>query len=176
MGGCIPNKKTRAQIGQTIPLDQLCRYPRTGSVTIRFKNYVGRITNEQVVDFNLTEPKDVKTDTLFINSLKLQISSCVLPGMDVKQKSRYECQDLAFYMSDGQSILLILMDGHGKEGAKVVTYCLKVIGNLYDSQKDLQKVKNKQSDPEEFLKLVTKTCDEQLDEKKSGFSSAQSGA
>lgn len=140
MGGCAPKKKSKQIACQTIPLDLLCRYPRQACVTIKFKNYIGRITSEQNINFSVTEPTQIKSDTFYINTLKVHLSLSILPGMDIKQKLQYSCQDLTFYLSDGHSILLVLMDGHGKEGDKVVSFCSTLIESLYTTQKDLQRV------------------------------------
>lgn len=176
MGGCIPRKHNKGFLFETIPHDLLCRYPRSGSVAIRYKNYIGRIINEQLISFALTEPQLTNTETLFINSFKVQASLCVLPGLDTRQNIHVNCQDSAFYLFDERSLFLVLMDGHGKEGQNVVKYCHDLIESLYKSQKSLQSVIPTQQDPFEFFSLITQTCDKALENSEAGFSSTYSGA
>ena len=176
MGACVPKRQTRGLPFQTIPHDLLCCYPRSGTVSIRYKNYIGRVINEQTITFALTEPQITNAETLFINNFKLQASLCVLPGLETRQNTQVTCQDTAFYLLDDRSLFLVLMDGHGKEGEKVVKHCHQLIEDLYKTQKALQSVTPIQQDPFEFFSLITKTCDQALESSAVGFSSAYSGA
>ena len=58
-------------------LTVLCKYPRTETVKIRHKNYIGKLTNEQTIHFNVTDPLKKNCDYVNIGGLKTFISLCV---------------------------------------------------------------------------------------------------
>lgn len=176
MGSCVPKKSSNLSQFQSIPPEILSRYPRSAEIKINFKNYIGRIIKEQMISFDLTEPELIQSETLHINSLKLKTSLCVLPGLETRQRTPVVCQDSAFYLHDDRSLFLVLMDGHGKEGEKVVKFCHALIENLYNTEKDLQIVINIQQDPFKFFALITETCDKALNSPSNDFSSTLSGA
>lgn len=161
---------------QSMPQEVLCHYPRSAEIKVNFKNYIGRIIKEQMISFELTEPELIQTEMLLINNTKLKASLCILPGLETRQRTRVTCQDDAFYLHDEQSLFLVLMDGHGKEGEKVVKFCHALIENLYKTEKDLQRVMNIQQDPFKFFALITETCDKALNNPNNDFSSTLSGA
>ncbi|OMJ74299.1 hypothetical protein SteCoe_26823 [Stentor coeruleus] len=170
MGNCLYCKTKNKKQNLIIPDDVLCKYPRTGSVKIRFKNYIGKITNEQIVDFTVTEPTSLTTNIIPVGLGKIFLSLCILPGMDTRNPGSKVCQDGAFFLSDSRSLFIVLFDGHGNEGEKVVEFCKQIVENLYKTQKDLQ-IKN----PLEFFELITETCDKELEKKSSGINAMYSG-
>lgn len=176
MGNCIPKKSNPRRYGnKTIPADVLCKYPRTGTVKIRFKNFGGRVTSEQEIVFNVTEPQTTLCQNISIEALKVFMSLCVLPGLDPKSQSEKKCQDHAFFFQDDKSFLVCLLDGHGNEGEKVVQFCEKIIEDLYRTQKAIYEVRGMQNNPDEFMALLTETCDKELKNKHHGVNAQFSG-
>ncbi|OMJ73820.1 hypothetical protein SteCoe_27402 [Stentor coeruleus] len=171
MGNCVPRKYKNKQINLTLSADILCRYPRTGNVKIRFKNYIGKVTNEQIIDFTVTEPSTLASGILPVGGGKVFLSLCILPGMDTRNPGSKVCQDNAFYLSDDNSLLFVLLDGHGNEGEKIVQFCQQIVENLYKTRKDIQ-----EKNPFEFFTLITETCDQELEKKSSGLNASFSGS
>jgi serine/threonine protein phosphatase PrpC len=95
--------------------------------------------------------------------------------MDTRNPGSKVCQDEAFFLSDERSLFIVLFDGHGNEGEKVVEFCKKIVENLYMTQKDLQIVRFMKKNPLEFFELITETCDKELEKKSSGINSMYSG-
>lgn len=175
MGNCVPRKYKNKQINPIIPADILCKYPRTGSVKIRFKNYLGKVTNEQIIDFTVTEPSTLASGILPVGGGKVFLSLCILPGMDTRNPGSKVCQDNAFYLSDENSLLVVLLDGHGNEGEKIIQFCQQIVETLYKTRKDLQEVISIKKNPFEFFTLITETCDKELEKKTSGLNANFSG-
>ncbi|OMJ76829.1 hypothetical protein SteCoe_23718 [Stentor coeruleus] len=171
MGSCIPRNSKSRRVNSTLPDEILCNYPRQGSVMVRFKNYVGKVTSEQKIDFMVTEPKILSCGAMPVGSSKAFVSLCILPGMDIRNPNSKICQDSAFYISDDNSLFVGLFDGHGNEGEKVACFCQEIVRNLYLTHKEIQK-----KDPFEFFELITETCDKELEKKPSGINSSFSGS
>ena len=141
MGNCVRSqKKNQIRNHKTIPAEILCKYPRTGTVKIRYRNYVGKVTNEQIKSFEVTEPAKTLCSSISIHQLKVLMSLCILPGMDTRSAASKSCQDHTFYFFDESSILLCLLDGHGAEGDKVVSFCEGVVQDLYQHHRKLYEV------------------------------------
>lgn len=175
MGSCIPRNSKSRRINSTLPDEILCNYPRNSSVMVRFKNYIGKVTGEQKIDFVVTEPKILSCGVVPVGCSKAFVSLCVLPGMDIRNPNSKVCQDNAFYISDEDSLLVALFDGHGNEGEKISYFCQEIVQNLYLTYKDIQKVTPIKKDPFEFFELITETCDKELEKKPSGINATFSG-
>ena len=176
MGNCMSiNKKSRSVNKNSISPEDLCKYPRTGTVKIRFRNYLGKITNEQMIDFKVTEPSAVSAETISLESQKAFISLCVLPGLDTKCPGSKTCQDYSKYLFDEKSIFISLFDGHGSQGEKVVVFCQKIVENLYTSKKVLLEVFFTQNDPKAFISELSELCDKELLNNKSEINANFSG-
>ena len=172
MGTCIVKSK-RGQISNHN--EDLCRYPRDGSVTIKYKNYIGRVTNQVTVDFKVTEPSKTTSKNLKINETNFFLSLCVLPGLDVRHTDSKKCQDNSFFAYDENSLLIGLLDGHGPEGEKIAEFCEEVIVNLYTSCKTMRDVINTKENPIEFIQFITTECDKELGSNTGSFNANASG-
>ena len=69
-------------------LTVLCKYPRTETVKIRHKNYIGKLTNEQTIHFNVTDPLKKNCDYVNIGGLKTFISLCVYLDQIQREKEK----------------------------------------------------------------------------------------
>ena len=135
--GCFNSTKHKSF---TLTTDRLCQYPRFGKLAIKLRNIAGSILGNQSISFNVTEPTSITSKEIELETEKILISSCILPGLDPRAEYKKKCQDNCFYLYDSDSILCCLFDGHGTEGEKVAFFCQRIIENLFVSQKTLLKV------------------------------------
>ena len=161
----------------TLTSDSLTKYPRRASLRVRVRNSLGKPIGAQKLDFPLTEPRLSKSKTVILRHRSYKISRifhivCVLPGLDPRGEGYKLCQDHCFFTATEDSFLLGLYDGHGKEGAKVVDFCVKTASNYYRHHKPSEV---NSSNPLTFLLNLTHFCDEQLKKPDSNINVQNSG-
>lgn len=145
------------------------KYPTNAKLQIKVKDSTGRQTGVSVVSFNFTKPFLYSSDSL-TNPLVSNISKCVLPGIDPRGEHPKVCQDICLYKSNNSKVLLILFDGHGKEGEKVVAACAKVADQFFDENSERY-----DEDPMKFLEDLCNTCDSNVKKSGNGIDSTSSG-
>ncbi|CAG9316729.1 unnamed protein product [Blepharisma stoltei] len=132
-------------------------YSESVSIKIKERDYSGRITHNEKVDFKVTSPVYQHSQEIQLSPYKFFISGCVLPGLDPRGMMEKECQDNLFFIEKEGSILAALFDGHGREGLKVVEFCNKFMKEYF---------KNNASDfkahPKEALDSIIEECDHAL--------------
>lgn len=170
--GCFNSTKNSKQPQLS---NNICHYPRSYKIPIKMRNITGAVVGTQTVSFIVTEPVLLSSKLLSTSTEKLQISSCVLPGLDPRGEYKKSCQDNCFYLYDSDNILCCLFDGHGKEGEKVASFCERIISNLFSHKKQIMRVNSKQDNPEIFMKMATEKCDTELKKKSSGIDCDYSG-
>jgi hypothetical protein len=111
----------------------ICTYPRVCTVNIKKK--LNRTSSDQY-DFHLTEPTQLKTEEVVVDSIHYIISQCILPGIDPRGQFFKKCQDNCLVLYSSCSIFLGLFDGHGREGLKVVNFCCFFAEKFFLSQWD----------------------------------------
>lgn len=92
-------------------------------IKIKQKDNAGKETGFKSISFNLKPPFIYSSQTPTISKL-LHCSYCTLPGCDPSGTTEKKCQDICGVFSTPKSILLVLFDGHGKDGEKIVDVCL----------------------------------------------------
>lgn len=115
--------------------NQLCCYSRIGKLAIKVRNKSTETVGTQTVTFQLSEPSQVTSKEISLGNEKIQISSCVLPGLDPRGEYKKKCQDNCFYLYDESGILCCLFDGHGRQGELVAEFCQTIIESLFTTEK-----------------------------------------
>ena len=164
--GCVNSRgKKEAVLSGKLSLSPENReYPRQAHISIRHLDESMRVRMEPL-SFSLTDPM-VSNSKKLVKDREYWASACVLPGMDPRSEIDKKCQDYCFFSSDEDSILIVLFDGHGAEGEKVVEFCSKVAEDFYRSSKS--------SDPTQFLVDLTERCHSAL-QKESSIDVTSSG-
>jgi hypothetical protein len=103
---------------------QLFAYPRHCAVK-------KRDDSKSPYDFILTNPTQLKLESILLNNLEVVATQCVLPGIDPKGEYFKKCQDSCIVLSKENSLLLALFDGHGAEGTQVVQFCILYVDKYY---------------------------------------------
>ena len=117
MGNCY--RKPTAEV-----TDQVQYY---SEVTLNVKSRDASRTQEKTkpIQVRLRPPQFTSSTSARLNSLSLSLSSCVLAGCDPIENTSREGQDSSFWLEAEDSLLVVLCDGHGKDGRKVVEFCKK---------------------------------------------------
>ena len=128
------------------------------------------------IDLSVTEPLITQTKGIVLGSRELWVSRtpysvCVLPGMDPHMTQEKPCQDLCFFDSDEDSLIIGLFDGHGQNGKPVVNFCVKVSNQFYQSNKQ-----QSSENPQKFLEMLTHKCDSDMRISANGIDSSGSGS
>lgn len=132
--GCFTSSGSRSTV---LISDRLCTYSRDCKIPIKIRNKVGTVVGAETITVHVSEPMLVTSKLLVYKSEQLQISSCVIPGLDPRGEYKKKCQDNCFYLQDDNGILCCLFDGHGGHGEKVAEFCQEIIENLFSKQKKL---------------------------------------
>jgi hypothetical protein len=128
MGCSISPQKRTVQLA---PMSSLFTYPHFLSLNIQ------TTTNESFERLvKVTDPLVNVTKILKITENPFYLSYCVLPGLDPQLDQGKICQDACCSVSDDDSLLLTLFDGHGELGEEVVKFCIQQVESLYSSLKE----------------------------------------
>lgn len=173
MGLCI-TKNPRPISASNIYFSNQVTYPRKTSVQIKRKDTRGRVKDREKVSINHTEPllcvsEDLSMSFSIWGSGILYVA-CILPGLDPHEKVFKVCQDLCFFSSNGQSTILGVFDGHGKEGEHISNFCVKEADEIFNTY-----MNNYDDRPMELLILILETIIEKLKEPNSVIDIANSG-
>ena len=82
------------------------------------------------------------------------VSTCVLPGLDPRGNYLKECQDGVFVTQNASGVLLVLMDGHGNDGLKIVKASLKEISRYFAEMAELF-----ETEPQNAIEGMLLGCD-----------------
>ena len=136
--GCFSSTNIK---GPLIKSDKLFQYSRNAKVSIKIRNVTGAVIGSQTISFKTTEPVLISSKEISLLNEKVQISSCIMPGIDPRGEYNKKCQDNCFFLSDSECILCCLFDGHGGEGEKVAEFCQRIIENIFNAQRKFLHVK-----------------------------------
>ena len=146
-------------------------YSEFATIRIKEKDVKGRVLRLEHVNIRLTSPSYQTNEKLNFPELALQLSSCVLPGLDPRGLMHKDCQDGVVYTAYENTVLLALYDGHGKEGLKIASFCCKFVKEYFVSN-----FKEFSQNPENALKNIIVECDKKLRSKSNELDSSLSGA
>jgi serine/threonine protein phosphatase PrpC len=162
MGGCCVSSDQSS-------LDDVV-YENLKVISIKEKDEKGNTLNHDNVTISLTYPSFQAYEKVDIDSeTTLEVSCCILPGLDPRGTVKKECQDATFYAHRENIALFGLFDGHGREGTKVAKFCCEYMKTFFDENFDLFK-----QDKQKALRDAIVKCDNFL-RKKSGIDARLSG-
>ena len=148
-------------------------YPRHCTVKIKGKDFAPNAGTPY--DFILTDPIHLRLDPIFVNSLEIIASQCILPGIDPHGAYYKKCQDYCLILSNPNALFLALFDGHGVEGSEVVNFCSIYAERFFSSYSTQSYVMPTQTNPEQFLLDLTETCAYDLSKMENQIDSSYSG-
>ena len=139
MGSCATIIKPSQD---TINALAMCNYSNKRELHIKIKEKNKEDCEVKTIEIFLTKPMKIEIEQININSSTMWISSCVLPGQDPQSNYFQVCLDNCMHLSDENTILLAVFDGHGPYGEKLVQFCCDFTSKFYRSQKSLLNVIN----------------------------------
>jgi hypothetical protein len=131
------------------------RYPNHMRLRIRTRDTQGK-EGFRTVPFALKTPFLHKTPKSLFPPIEF-VSLCTLPGIDPTGTTEKKCQDICGVYSNPSAILLVLFDGHGKDGEKIVDICLNETAHLFEETFQ-EYIGNEKA----FLERICKTCDDSV--------------
>ena len=161
MGGCCVNSESSIS-------DNLV-YENLKVISIKEKDDKGNLVRYDNVTISLTFPIFQGYEKLVLDRTVLEVSACILPGLDPRGQVKKECQDAVFYVNREKIAIFGLFDGHGREGTKVARFCCEFMRTFFDENFDLFL-----QDKETALRRIIVECDKKL-RKKSGIDARLSG-
>ncbi|OMJ66497.1 hypothetical protein SteCoe_36634 [Stentor coeruleus] len=156
MGSCSSHLRPNALV--TLQLG-IYTYPRDCTICIKASE-TGQ--ENESIDFRLTDPINLRYDTLLIFNSKIIISECVLPGVDPRDTYLKKCQDSALVLIGKECILTGVFDGHGSHGDLIADYCASYAKTFFKTNWNDSSVIFKQPDPIGFLRELCMNCDSAL--------------
>lgn len=129
-------------------------YAHSADLQIKDLRRDGTVEDIEQVHCALTAPSSFLSRRVTLGSLSYAVSACVLPGLDTRGNYIKECQDGVFVTSNDNGILLVLMDGHGVDGLKVVNVCLKYMEKFFHD-----KAADFESEPQAAIEEMLVGCD-----------------
>ena len=167
MGLCL--SRTKKVNASTIYYSVDVKYPRKTMITIKQRNSRDRIIRKETLELTNTEP--ILAISQEYNLPQSYIASaCVLPGKDPRGNFNKVCRDFCFISSENGRMISGLFDGHGKDGEKIVSYCISEADYFFTTQ-----VFNYTDDYTKFLEDLIQYLEFQL-EQCSGIDISNSGA
>jgi serine/threonine protein phosphatase PrpC len=138
-------------------------------ITIKQRNSRERIIRKESLELTNTEPILAISQEYNLGHPFLA-SACVLPGKDPRGNFNKVCRDFCFISSEEERLISGLFDGHGKDGEKIVSFCISEADFFFSSQ-----VQNYSEDYTKFLEDLIQFLEFQL-EQCSGIDISNSGA
>lgn len=161
MGACC--------VSQVNSVTENLTYENLKVINIKEKDSKGVVLRFDNITISLTYPIFQSCDKLNVDKLVLEVSSCVIPGLDPRGAIKKECQDSVFYLAKDTLSIFGLFDGHGREGTKVAKYCCEFMKSYFD-----ENFESFLTNKEEALSNIITKCDLHL-RKKSGIDARLSG-
>ena len=144
-------------------------YENLKVISIKEKDEKGNLLRYDNVTISLTYPSFQGYEKLVLNKTVLEVSACILPGLDPRGQVKKECQDAVFYINRDNIAIFGLFDGHGREGTKVAKFCCEFMRTFFDENFEIFL-----QDKETALRRIIIECDKNL-RKKSGIDARLSG-
>ncbi|CAG9322694.1 unnamed protein product [Blepharisma stoltei] len=126
-------------------------------VIIPFHDSITRKTHKKRISCPLSIPVHEYSKFCSFENQEIFITGCVLPGMDPSLCYNKECQDNFLCITSPNSIISVLLDGHGKHGKRVAEHCKRHI-EAYCKLK-LEKI---HQNPKKYVEKIIVKCDKDL--------------
>ena len=108
------------------PLSDDCKLHYASKLVFHIgkQDFAGRSAGCEAVSTVLTRPGSVpEKKTVSTSIQRINVTTCVLPGLDPRGLYKKTCQDSVFWAEKDESLLVAVFDGHGDFGDKVATFC-----------------------------------------------------
>jgi hypothetical protein len=158
---------------QALLSKSLHTYPRVCTVHIKSKDLPS--STNAPFNFILTDPIQLSLEPIFVGSVEVVATQCILPGIDPRGEYFKKCQDHTLILHTNDSLFLGLFDGHGIEGNDVVQFCSLYAERYFFSMWKEPYVLFIQPDVERFLVELTETCNAELAKAANRIDSSYSG-
>ena len=168
MGYCCSKQNTRKVDASTIYYGVDVKYPRKTCITIKKRNSRDKIIYKEKFELENTFPVLTISEQYFLDT-NVFGSACVLPGKDPRGNFNKVCRDFCFISNEDNKLIGGLFDGHGREGEKVVSFCISEADNFFSNELHFYG-----SDIERFLEDLIQYLEFQL-EVNSGIDISNSG-
>lgn len=99
-----------------------------------------------------------------LGSLNIQLTGCILPGQDPRNRFKKECQDSIKWVYYNKSALGILADGHGDMGRPISNYICRYFNEYFVKKQGSFLVTLIQTNPEKAFGEMFKSCEESMKE------------
>lgn len=151
--GCCQAQNTHEVTESNFHID--VSYAHTADLKIKELKRDGSVESEEAVHCSLTSPTTFECRRLTVGAQTYAVSTCVLPGLDPRGNYLKECQDGIFVGQSAAGVLLVLMDGHGNDGLKVVKACLKKIEQYFKENSEAF-----EQEPQTAIESMLLGCDQ----------------
>jgi hypothetical protein len=111
------------------------RYPRKTIITIKKRNSREKIIRKEVIELTNTEPIFTISEEYCLPA-KYFTSACVIPGKDPRGNFNKVCRDFCFISSEEGKLIAGLFDGHGRDGEKIVSFCISESDAFFTNEID----------------------------------------
>lgn len=127
--GCSISPQKR--VVALMPTSNIFIYPHY--ITLNMQTAKNAVFEKTV---KVTDPIISLTKLINLIDIPFYLSYCVVPGLDPQTDSAKVCQDACYAISDENSLLMCLFDGHGEYGEEVVKFCVSTVESLYSRVKE----------------------------------------
>lgn len=166
---CYKQKSLRRVNASTMYYSVDVKYPRTTYITIQKRNSREKIIHTETMELVNTDPIFTISDEYDVGT-KILASACVLPGKDPRGNFNKICRDFCFLTCEDGNLIGGLFDGHGKEGEKIVSFCISETDYFFTNE-----ISRCRGDFNKFLKDLIGFLEDRL-EKNSEIDISNSGA
>jgi Serine/threonine protein phosphatase len=122
-------------MGVCVPCDSTIRdnivYNEEVVISIKEKDRLGKVFRSDKVKFKLPFPIISQTESINLNKLNLNVSACVMGGIDPRSVLNKECQDGLVYFHKDNVFIAVVFDGHGIDGIKIVDFAKDYIKKYF---------------------------------------------
>lgn len=129
-------------------------YEHTANLQIKELKRDGSVESVEAVSCFLTSPTTFECRQVTVGAQTYAVSTCVLPGLDPRGNYLKECQDGIYVAHNGSGVLLVLMDGHGNDGLKVVKACMTKIEQYFKENSE-----GFEQEPQSAIESMLLGCD-----------------
>mgnify|MGYP000005051471 CR=1 FL=1 len=141
------------------------KYLNKATLQIKDKDSLGRVVGYETLKLSLNPAKSEMVNLTYNDA---RITGCVIPNQDPRGEYSKPCQDDVLFVEGTQACVVVLFDGHGREGEALVSFCKEYMRDYF-----LKHQKTFQSNAEQALCEMIETCDKSLEA--SGIPSELSG-
>ena len=99
-------------------------YPQQANFEMRNKDLTPSSQRNRKMTFVLSDPISQQSLKAILEDKPVTVSGCVLPGQDLTNTGPKTCQDNYSFVIYGNTLLLLLFDGHGPTGHLIAEHCI----------------------------------------------------